>query len=96
MRSILVKSGCEDVRIDDDPMGCLSEHEVQDQVSEYLGPENDVAFQTALEQMKETIQRLTCVFAALVPDVEVCYNLLRWPKADQSIRIQPTYSRLLR
>ena len=73
IKSILTRSGCEEVwRLEADPIACLQDVNVKQQVLEYLGADNHATFIWALEQSNEVAQRVARNLAGLVPAVKVC------------------------
>ena len=74
--SVLKASGCRDIWLmDDDPLGQLLKDEVQEQVLDYLGPKNNVAFNGALEQCNNIIKKIAGSMTGLVPSLKVCHLL---------------------
>ncbi|CEJ62663.1 hypothetical protein PMG11_11157 [Penicillium brasilianum] len=68
VRSILIRSGCEDILLlDDDPVGYLKDECVQNRILDYLGPENAAAFTGVLKQCDDSVRRIAKNISDLVP-----------------------------
>ena len=75
VRSVLIKSGCEDAwRLDDDPVAILNDELVGEQILDYLGRTNYATFNWALRQSYDCVQRITRVLSGLVPAMKVSYH----------------------
>ena len=89
IRSILTRSGCLDVwRLEADPVGCFHDSEIQAQVLEYLGEDNEVAFKGVLRQSYDTIRRIALNLAGLVGATQV--------RADRQVATLPLLFRVFR
>ncbi|KAI9788455.1 MAG: hypothetical protein M1816_006891 [Peltula sp. TS41687] len=71
VKSILIASGCEHIwRLEDDPVGYLSDEGVREQFLDYLGQNNHTAFTGTLEQSKYIVKKIARNIAGLVPELE--------------------------
>lgn len=87
IRSILARSGCEDLsRLEDDPVEYLMDEAIQEQVLDYLGEETFTALQGQLDHCHETIKLLAIKIAGLVPSIQVSPKGLLW-RNQRLIRI---------
>lgn len=72
VKSVVIASGCDDLwRLDEDPLGYLSNKSVREQVQDYLGPKNDTAFTGTLEQSNDIVKQIARNIAGLVPTYKV-------------------------
>lgn len=72
LKSLASASGCDEVwLVDEDPLGYLKDDGVQEQILDFLGPENYAAFAGALEQSYETVKRIAGNIAGLLPGGKV-------------------------
>lgn len=89
VRSLLIQSGCEDFsRLDNDPVGYLNDESVRNQVMDYLGPENDMAFSGALKQSDNIVRKIARNIGSLVLTVkqqDPTDDLLVIIKANQNV-----------
>lgn len=86
VKSVLIASGSENIwRLDEDPLGYLNEKSVREQVLDYLGAKNDVAFTGTLEQSKDIVKKIARNLAGLVPTFKVRSATI---ELQQSLRIR--------
>ena len=73
IKAILIKSGYTNASfVDDDPVTCLNDDLVREQVLDYLGSDNYAALTLTLQQSNESIEKVARNLAGLVPAVKVC------------------------
>jgi len=73
VRSLLIRSGCEDILLlDDDPVGYLNDECVQNRILDYLGPKNAAAFTGVLKECDDSVRRIAENISDLVPVNKVC------------------------
>ena len=78
IRSILNKSGCEDLsRLESDPIGYLKDDTVQGQVLDYLGEENFTALGGLILRCQDIIKLVAIKTANLVPSIQVRRTIVR-------------------
>ena len=79
VKSLIIASGCVDIwRLEDDPLGYLNSKSLGEQVLDYLGPKNGLAFTGTLDQSHDIVKKIARNIAGLVPAIKVCFaNILR-------------------
>ncbi|KAH6677735.1 hypothetical protein B0J14DRAFT_475288 [Halenospora varia] len=85
VKSVLMASGCEDIwHFDQDPLGYLGDASVREEILDYLGPKNELAFTGALQQSCDIVKKIAKNVAGLVPTFkDASDDLLGIIKANQ-------------
>jgi hypothetical protein len=72
IKQILLESGCKSLPAEDSEIASfLNEQQTKELVSDYLGHENDAAFEDAVSQCFDSVQRVTARVAYYVPTLKV-------------------------
>jgi hypothetical protein len=72
IKQIILESGCESLPTQDSEISSfLKEQETKARVSNYLGDENDAAFEDAVAQCFDSVSRVTARVASYVPTLKV-------------------------
>lgn len=68
VKSIILASGCDNVQeLDEDPFAFFSDDDVREQVEEYLGSKNSIAFVGLLTANNESVKKVARNISGLVP-----------------------------
>lgn len=68
VKSIILASGCDNVQeLDEDPFAFFSSDDVREQVEEYLGSKNSIAFVGLLTANNESVKKVARNISGLVP-----------------------------
>ncbi|RDW93384.1 uncharacterized protein DSM5745_00706 [Aspergillus mulundensis] len=85
-RSLLLASGCSDVHLmENDPAGYLSQESIQDQLRDYLGPENTKALDATLSMSNEAVQKIASFLSGVVPGAKGCADLHQIITSNQGV-----------
>lgn len=77
VKSIILASGCDNAQeLDEDPFAFFNDDDVREQVEEYLGPKNSIAFVGLLTANNESVKKVARNISGLVPSELVRWTLL--------------------